>query len=129
MAWLGALALVLQLIATPAHDAADVASAFATASRSADSHQSVAHAALALLDEHRHGPQNGSPLGDSSQGKQPACPLWQAGQNLANLLQPTPPDLPQPLLVAAVADQQLPDRRHDARVRTLAQPRAPPALT
>jgi hypothetical protein len=132
-AWVGVLALLIQLIVPAAHDAHDIADAFAKAGAQMQSHApgEIARVALILLEQHRQGsraPGSGhlhgvgrhqSPGGShhhsgGGAGSLP-CSVWQASQAASNFVVPVFPvfDLPALLPVARQADQIGAVRRND----------------
>ena len=113
--WLGLFALLVQVFVPPAHDAHDIAAAFARAGRLSDAPADTARVALALLEQHQHGvpasagahghgaAQRGSPAGsdrqsDDKSGSLP-CPVWQGAQAATNFVPSVLPALYVPALL------------------------------
>jgi hypothetical protein len=114
-AWIGLLALLVQVFVPPAHDAHDIAAAFATADQQSRGPAETARLALVLLEHHRHG--SSTPVAahhhDAGQHKSPGsshqdsddgsgglpCPVWQAGHAASHFVAPVLPVFYRPVLL------------------------------
>jgi hypothetical protein len=118
VAWAGVLALLVQVLVPPAHDAHDIAEAFAKASRQSHAPAELVRVALLLLERHQHGGAGPAPAHAVGQHESPGeshhhsggglggqpCPIWQAVQAASSFTAPTLPMIHVPALPTAIPE-------------------------
>ena len=140
VAWVGFLALLVQVFVPPTHDAHDISEAFAKAGRETHAPAEWVHLALAALERHQHGSteqasahehedadHHAPPGGHHHHSDdQSGCPVWQAAQGASNFVAPLLPVLQVPALPAVEPQLIQTDsaRADDSFLRP--QSRAPP---